>query len=198
MPWQLQRQRIKGKQRCRAHAVCMFVCALGREAGMWKEELAWTFWVVAEVLGRVGHRGNAADVGWEAVLGVRRTHLGAIGVLERDAMCPSIPGSEQINSWAISCDLPCSLSWAELIYSTTVCLQHKAPASKSNHYFNSPLLFFLLIPAVFPYTELGICGQVNRALCTSLLWNDLLEPGCVISTFCLSQPPVWLHLFIPC
>lgn len=46
------------------------------------------------MLGHGGHRGDAADVGWEAVLGARTTLLEATGVLERDAMCPGIPDSQ--------------------------------------------------------------------------------------------------------
>lgn len=56
---------------------------------------------------------------WEAVLGVRTTLPEAIGVLERDAMCPGIPGwilwaNQLLNS------LLQFMSWAKLICSTTV------------------------------------------------------------------------------
>lgn len=188
MPWQLQWQRIKGKQRCRAHAVCMFVCALGREAGIWKEELAWTFWVVAEVLGCVGHRGNAADVGWEAVLGVRRTHLEAIGVLERDAMCPGIPGSKQINSWAICCDLPCSLSWAELIYSTKHQLVNQTIISTPLYCFSS--LFLLSFPiksweSVARWTEPSVYLSAMEWSLGAWMCDQHLQP---FSAPCVATP----------
>lgn len=44
----------------------MFLCALGREAGIEKEELAWMLWVVTEVLGHVGHKGDGGRQSWES------------------------------------------------------------------------------------------------------------------------------------
>lgn len=48
---------------------CLHVCECTWEGSRNLKELPWTFWVVTEVLGQVGHRG-------EAVLGVTTTPRG--------------------------------------------------------------------------------------------------------------------------
>lgn len=85
------------------------------------KELAQMLWVITEELGQVGHRGDAADVGQEAALGVTTTPRGH------------------------------------------GCFR------KGRNVSRYPWLVFLNIPTAFPNAELGICGQVNRALCTSAM-----------------------------